>query len=395
MPIFFVSTQPGFEEELCQELQEFWPYLLNKEAKPHGIALPEVKVIEGGIELTVDEILGLQINFFSKLAGRVLLRLGTFRARDFAELEFQFRQMKGQLLRSESVRLEVTASQSRLNNEKRLAESFSNATKVKILDGDDVQRIYIRMFDDQCTVSLDTSGEHLHFRGYRLEQGEAPLRETIASFCLRKMLSSTGAAETQKISLLDPMMGSGTFLVEAADLYRPNLRRSYAFMGWKNCPALMKSPSLAANYPIFPRLFAKLVGRDQSEKMLEISRRNLQRAGLLGDLARPMVVDLAAADIFSEAASEFAADQDLRTWVLSNPPYGNRLPSDRGIIHYLQQIVRKFNPEKIGLLVDSQQMKDLVSQKKHLNGLTIISENKFRNGGLPVSLMILSAVDRT
>ena len=88
--------------------------------------------------------------------------------------------------------------------------------------------LYIRLIDNTCTLSLDTSGERLHKRGARTHLGEAPLRETIAA----SLILSTGRTYENgdfSVELVDPMMGSGTFLLEAATRDKLVDAREFAF----------------------------------------------------------------------------------------------------------------------------------------------------------------------
>jgi len=103
--------------------------------------------------------------------------------------------------------------------------------------------IYIRVEDDNCTISLDTTGEHLHKRGWSILKGEAPLRETISAYLLKETIGDASAAELSQVVLCDPMMGSGTILTEARSLWQGQFQRDFAFKHWKKVPKLLLSPS--------------------------------------------------------------------------------------------------------------------------------------------------------
>jgi len=182
-------------------------------------------------------------------------------------------------------------------------------------------RINLRLRRDRATVSLDLAGSPLHRRGWREEQGEAPLKENLAAAMLLRahwpeVYASGGA-------LLDPMCGSGTLLIEgalmAADV-APGLRREYfGFLGWQQHDiALWRSlldeakqraeTGLRALRPCF-------FGSDADPRMVQTAKRNAQAAGVAGfftldkqDMAR--------------AAPPPGVGYGL---VITNPPYGERL----------------------------------------------------------------------
>ena len=182
-------------------------------------------------------------------------------------------------------------------------------------------RINLRLRRDRATVSLDLAGSPLHRRGWREEQGEAPLKENLAAaMLLRARWPEVYAAGG---ALLDPMCGSGTLLIEgalmAADV-APGLRREYfGFLGWQQHDiALWRSlldeakqraeTGLRALRPCF-------FGSDADPRMVQTAKRNAQAAGVAGfftldkqDMAR--------------AAPPPGVGYGL---VITNPPYGERL----------------------------------------------------------------------
>ncbi|MGZ5279607.1 MAG: RNA methyltransferase, partial [Pseudobdellovibrionaceae bacterium] len=274
---FFVGCNIHFESELEAELREIWPFLIGLDGRAHSEPLTIVEVVPGGLTFEASLHLGLQINFFSKLANRVLLRIFESRVRDFPKL-FQILKdlQKDPFVQGLSLGAEVAASESRLNNEKRIEEI------VREIYGDhpdSSQRFYIRMYQDHCSISLDTTGIHLHKRSQKTVQGEAPLRETLAAFILRKMIGDRSAAELQNITLVDPMCGTGTLLREASILFQPTWRQDFAFLEWSQTPKLLKSPGLRGNYSPFPFLFSELKAFDQGSDSVERAQNSLKELG--------------------------------------------------------------------------------------------------------------------
>ncbi len=240
MPRFFVAVQLGAEFELERELRSFWHLMLDLDGLPTRSLFPEVEPFKGGIEIECDLHLGLQINFFSRLANRVLMRLTSFRARYFDQFENELQKAPFQKwIKSDTqIELQISHHKSRLNNERNLIESATRAIKSIGLrvesnvvetsresarntsqgpESIDCQQIFIRIESDHVSVSLDTTGAHLHFRGYRLEHAEAPMRETLAAQFYQRV---QGVLDEKGILIpdviVDPFCGSGTLLIESA-----------------------------------------------------------------------------------------------------------------------------------------------------------------------------------
>lgn len=299
---FFVGCNIHFESELELELREIWPLLIGLDGRAHGDPLEILEMVPGGILLQAPLHLGLQINFFSKLANRVLLRLHESRVRDFPKL-FQILKdlRKDPFVQGQNLGVEVAASESRLNNEKRIEEIVHELYGVH---EDSPQRLYIRMYQDLCSVSLDTTGSHLHKRSQRVSQGEAPLRETLAAFVLRKMIGERSAAELQTIDLVDPMCGTGTLLREASTLFQASKRQDFSFLSWPQTPKLLKSSGLFGNYPPQPSLFSQLKAADNDAASTERAQNSLSQLG------RPFSVE--TQDLFQAPAT----DASSPVWVI-------------------------------------------------------------------------------
>ncbi|CAM5537452.1 bifunctional 23S rRNA (guanine(2069)-N(7))-methyltransferase RlmK/23S rRNA (guanine(2445)-N(2))-methyltransferase RlmL [Rhodanobacter lindaniclasticus] len=182
-------------------------------------------------------------------------------------------------------------------------------------------RINLRLRRDRATVSLDLAGTPLHRRGWREEQGEAPLKENLAAaMLLRAQWPAVYAAGG---ALLDPMCGSGTLLIEgalmAADV-APGLRREYfGFLGWQQHDiALWRGLLDAAKQRAETGLRALrpcFFGSDADPRMVQTAKRNAQQAGVAGFFT------LDRQDM-AHAAPPPGIDYGL---VITNPPYGERL----------------------------------------------------------------------
>jgi putative N6-adenine-specific DNA methylase len=173
-------------------------------------------------------------------------------------------------------------------------------------------RINIHIYETTCSVALDSSGSSLHKRGYREETGEAPINEVLAAGLI--MLSGWERHQP----LIDPMCGSGTFLVEAA-MYANNIpagifRESFGFMKWKDFDQelynLIYETSVSK---IKNDDYVKIFGSDISSVMVEKAKENVMQAKV--------------EDVVTVIRSSFE-DFDppaARGVVIMNPPYGERI----------------------------------------------------------------------
>ena len=394
MKRFFIVCPVGFEKMLADELREVWPLLLEKSAQPQGREFPELKMLKGGIEFETEDFLGFQLNFFLKIPSRILLRLAEFKARDFPKLHDKIKKIPWQeYFHSSAVEFKVAAAGSRLNNEKRLEETLRK-TLADILPpsktGETEGQIYLRMQDDLCTLSLDTSGEHLHKRGWGILKGEAPLRETIATFILRTLKAGVSEDVIAEATLLDPMLGSGTFLTEARAAHAPQFSRPFAFQKFKSCPKLFLSPQFAFNYKLpVHKGFKAYRGADVDQEMVEVSRENfMQLEAQIQKWERKNFkaadVKIEQGDIFDTAASAVFGGP---LWIVTNPPYGERLnaATEDGLADYAEALVR-LKPAKLVFLYPekSRLRKALVPASYKIS-----AEIPILNGGLKTFLTIL------
>src|SRR3954469_12111618 len=236
---FFASTAPGLESIVAGEL------------KTLGVrGRQEI----GGVAFGGDLDRLYEANLWLRTASRVVVRLGRFHASTFYELERRAKKIPWQnfLPATATVDLRVTCHKSRLYRSDAVAERVLSAMSVGSGDirvtaagseADDdpeggpikadanAQLFVVRIVNDECEISADSSGALLHRRGYRQEVAKAPLRETLAA----AMLLASGWRKNDP--LLDPMCGSGTIPIEAALLARriaPGLTRDFQFMNWKS-----------------------------------------------------------------------------------------------------------------------------------------------------------------
>lgn len=201
----------------------------------------------------------------------------------------------------------------------------------------DVQ-INLHLANDSCTVSLDSSGDSLHKRGYRTGNHEAPISEVLAAGLLK--LSGWNARE----SLTDPMCGSGTIVIEAAMMAKQimpgEIGRTYAFRHWKNYrPDLFEKMKQEHEHrqPGF-----LIYGSDNSRKSIDMAFKNSTKA-LVAD-----VVELEIADFRN---LEKKTDS---SFFLFNPPYGERLnPGDDAFYSMIGERLKHAFPDSEAWIIST------------------------------------------
>ena len=167
---------------------------------------------------------------------------------------------------------------------------------------------------NKCTLSLDSSGESLHKRGYRVAQTEAPLSEVLAAGMI---LKSGWKGES---TLIDPMCGSGTILIEAAMIalgIPPGIhRQSFAFEKWsdfdKDLFSEIYNDDTGTKDLMYP-----IIGSDISSKAISIAEKNIKNAGL----KKYIELNVKPFQQYTEAPSETGV-------IITNPPYGERIKVD-------------------------------------------------------------------
>ena len=395
----FAIASPGFAPLLAAELTTL------------GVTVAAVEPAGVSFHATPEQL--IQVNLWSRLASRVIVRLAHFTARDFAALEKQAARIPwtSVVAPGTTVRFRVTCRKSKLYHSdavaERVARGVSGAVKsatvvvsgrgvepdepsTNALGDEDVhdrgaqrepvsaplaaatdQLIIVRFEHDECTISADTSGELLHRRGWRQAIAKAPLRETLAAAML------TACEWDGASALVDPFCGSGTIGIEAALRMRniaPGQHRMFACERWPSIrPTMVRAQREAANALMRPSTGVPIVLRDRDAGACAAALANAQRAGVADDV-----------DIAQGALSE----TDLRAignggLVLTNPPYGLRVSEGhdlRALFARLGDIIREGGPH--------WQLAALVPDRRLLQPtqLTFASLLRTTNGGIAVSV---------
>jgi putative N6-adenine-specific DNA methylase len=304
----FAVAAPGLEPLVATELRAL--------GAEHPLAVEECE--PGGVGFATD-VAGLYAaNLHLRVASRVLVRVGSFHAAHFHELERHARQLPWTrfVRKGQAVAFRVTSRKSRLYHQEAVAERLLTAAAAEAGVGpagmeDGAQEFVVRLFRDQCTVSADASGALLHRRGYRLDSAKAPLRETLAAAML------AGAGWSGQAPLVDPMCGSGTIPIEAAMLARripPGIARTFAFERWPEFDARAWSVVRdLAREQIRPTSPVRILGSDRDAGAVEAAAGNAERAGVAADIG------------LRRAAISAIEPLGALGWIVTNPPYGVRV----------------------------------------------------------------------
>jgi putative N6-adenine-specific DNA methylase len=330
----------------------------------------------GGVDFSATTRQLYLANLWLRSAGRVLVRVASFRATSFARLEQEAAATPWNQWLTDDVMpvFRVSSTASQLYHTQAIAERLRRVAAEHATlphDGMAEQRFVVRVARDQVTISVDSSGENLHRRGWRLATARAPLRETLAAGVL------LGVGWDGSVPLVDPFCGSGTIVIEAALIARraaPGLSRRFAFGGWPTFePGTWASVTGEAHAAVLPHAEVPIVGSDRDEGAVESAMANAERAGM-------------AADVTFErrSISDAAPPPGDAGWLLTNPPYGTRVSGGhdlRDLYARLGQVIgERFAAWSVGVLVADRRLAG------H-SGLSLEPVLETVNGGIPVTLL--------
>jgi putative N6-adenine-specific DNA methylase len=277
-------------------------------------------------------------NLHLRTASRILARLGNFfYAATFPELQKRASRLPWErcLTPGQPVALRVTCHQSKLYHSDAVARSLLAGLEQRLgkpsplvkadedADGHPPQLILVRLVDDKCTISVDSSGELLYKRGYRLAVAKAPLRETLAAALLMASGWDRSAA------LLDPFCGSGTIPIEAACMalgLPPGLQRHFAFMDWPSWSEPLWLSIKGEVRPSTTALRPVLQASDRDAGAIRMARENAERAGVADFIE------------FQCRAVSAITPPTEPGWVVTNPPYGVRVSEGKDLRNLYAQL---------------------------------------------------------
>lgn len=250
-------------------------------------------------------------------------------------------------------------------------------------------RVNVHLRRDEATVSLDLSGTSLHQRGYRLQQGAAPLKENLAAAILLR--ANWPELAKQGYALSDPMCGMGTFLIEgammAADV-APGLKREYwGFNGWQShVPSIwsrlleeaqQRAEKGLQQEPLWIR------GYEADPRLIQPARNNIARAGL-ADWVK----------VYQGELATFAPSPDKGQpgLLICNPPYGERLGDEASLLYLYQHLGERMRSQclgwQAGVFTGAPQLGRRMGIRSH-------KHYAFFNGAIPCRLLMFDVQEQS
>ena len=307
------KTFKGLEEVLAQELIE--------------LGANDVQIERRAVSFRGDKALMYRANLCLRTALRVLVPIASFKSKDTDALYAELKKIDWSryMTADNTFAIDATVYSETFRNSRFVTyrvkdsivdywnEKMGKRPNVKVTDPDVMLNVHIA--NEQVTVSLDSSGESLHKRGYRVATTEAPISEVLAAGMLL-MAGWKGQSD-----FYDPMCGSGTLLIEAALIARniaPGIfRQSFAFEKWQDFDPDLWSDIY--NDDSHERDFAHhIYGSDASFYAIQQATKNIKSAGVQKDVELKQIRMEEIKDIHTEGA-----------FVMLNPPYGERLKSNK------------------------------------------------------------------
>ena len=304
------KTFQGLEEVLAQELTE--------------LGASNIEIGRRMVSFTGDKAMMYRANFCLRTAIRILKPIKHFTAKTADEVYEAVKSIEWEnyLDNMSSFAVDAVVFSNEFRHSKFVAykvkdaivdyfrEKTGNRPSVRINNPDVSFNIHVA--EDQCTLSLDSSGESLHRRGYRQEQVEAPLNEVLAA----GMILMTGWRG--ECDLIDPMCGSGTIPIEAALIARniaPGVfRKEFGFEKWKDFDQDLFD-SIYNDDSQEREFNHKIYGYDNNPKANEIATHNVKAAGVTKDV----ILKIQPFQQFEQPAE--------KSIIITNPPYGERISS--------------------------------------------------------------------
>lgn len=367
--------------------------LLADEARSLG--LEDVREHTSALRGSADMETAYRLCLWSRLANRVLLVLKRFNMKNADDLYDGVNEVDWQehLDAAGTLAVEFSGNGSGIDNTHFGALKVKDAIVDKLRNAQGERpsidklnpdlRVHLRLERGEAILSLDLSGHSLHQRGYRLQQGAAPLKENLAAAVLIRAGWPRIAAEGG--ALADPMCGVGTFLVEAAMIaadMAPNLKRErWGFTAWLgHVPALWRkvhdeararAEAGLARPPLWIR------GYEADPRLIQPGRNNVERAGL-SDWVK----------IYQGEVGTFEPrpDQNQKGLVISNPPYGERLGDEASLLYLYQNLGERLRQACLGW--EAAVFTGAPDLGKRM-GIRSHKQYAFWNGALPCKLLLI------
>ena len=354
----FIACVPGLEHELLSEIKKN--------------SFKQTKLMVGGVIFFGSWRDVWRANFYLRGATKVLVRFASFRATHLAQLDKISHKLNWEnLLRyKKSFRVETVCRKSKIYHSDAASERISKAISNKIDATEDPNSSVIiktRISSDICTISLDSSGEGLHKRGYKIATGKAPIRETLAALFLRRMNFDGSQV------VYDPMCGSGTIVIEAAQIalgLPAGKNRTFAFM---ELPSFQKDEYEKLTKIKHKKVNLKFYGSDRDKGAIQNSIQNSKKAN----------VETICQFVTSSISEAIPPTQEPGI-VLVNPPYGKRVGNRKNLFALYRSIGQTLSEKFVGWQVGIITSDPGLAKATELKFLNI--SNTVDNGGIKVQL---------
>jgi len=359
----FLSAPPGLESYLLEEVRQ--------------AGFKEARALGGGVSIQGSWEDVWRANLALRGASKVLARIGEFRAFHLAQLDKRARKFPwGDILKpGHAVKVEVaTNRKSKIYHAgaaiERIERAISEELGAPIAQSMEEAEIVIktRIDDNNVRFSVDSSGDGLHKRGYKQAMGKAPIRETMAALLLR----ACGYSGDEPV--FDPMCGSGTFLIEAAEISRnlmPGRARSFAFEKLATSDAKAVQ-AIRGNWQTRDSR-QHFYGSDRNVNVIGFAQANAERAGVA-----------ALCDFKPAPVSAIERPEGPPGLVMVNPPYGARVGKKKDLFALYSAFGRvmreQFTGWRVGLVTSDTHLAEATKLPWRPTGAPIA------HGGLKVKL---------
>ncbi len=358
--------------------------VLKKEIKKIGFEIIDSR--NGRITFKGDERALVQANLWLRTADRVYLKLSEFKATTFEELFQAAKNVEWEKYIPEDADFTVigTSARSVLHSvpacqsiiEKALISRLSSKYGREWFEKTgDRYTVRFSFQNDECLLALDSSGEALHKRGYRVKDVTAPMKETMASALVQLSYFPKYGV------LCDPMCGSGTIAIEAAMLAKniaPGLSRDFDAMKWSFIPeSLWKEERKKAFDSIIYDGDIRIYASDINQKNMDSARENAIEAGV-DDIIAFSVKDIADLNLGKLKNIQDSKGHKRAGSIVTNPPYGQRI-GDKEDIDKIYGALRRIHDE------DPRWEINLITPEKEFEkkfGKTADKRRKLYNGNI-------------
>ncbi len=416
--VLLAVVQPGFEDLAATEIAEKFPDLAAQLSESQR----KTWFIRGGVQLNVPPKVVPELHYRLKTPTSIRERLYEFKCRDFPKLYNKIQSLRWrEHLVGDAFELSVTAEKSRLGNEKRIVEAVTEGIRRYFSKQPPkkptlpyAHKIYVRFANDVCTISRDLTGAPLYQRGYKQMSAIAPIRENLAAALFFALWRSSGVGSISGREgfdiLIDPMCGSGTFLLEA-HLFDQDLRRAIASPEGVRDFAFLHDARWATDEALKPASVrgavadtsevrcrpTQFVGFDQNARAVKSARQSLANLHVKNpdawtffkcDLFSPEFSKLLASVVGDEKS---ASGKARSVAFIINPPYGERLslpmPPAKYYPHLLARLAESASSNvKLFGVVIPQSFSHHVPKK--CGQFRCVQAIEFENGGIAVQFHI-------